>query len=92
VDIPSVETTVKYEGYLKRQQADINRRFREEHRRIPQGFVYAAVPGLSREVVQRLTEVRPETIGQATRIAGVTPAAIAVISTYVSRVARSEIS
>jgi tRNA uridine 5-carboxymethylaminomethyl modification enzyme len=92
VDIPSVETTVKYEGYLKRQQADIKRRFREEHRRIPQGFVYAAVPGLSREVVQRLTEVRPETIGQATRIAGVTPAAIAVISTYVSRVARSEIS
>jgi tRNA uridine 5-carboxymethylaminomethyl modification enzyme len=85
LDIPSVETTLKYEGYLKRQASDIQRRSRDEHRRIPREFRYAAVPGLSAEVVQRLSQIRPETIGQAMRVPGVTPAAIAVLSTYVSR-------
>ena len=90
LDIPSVETTLKYQGYLKRQESDIQRRSRDEHRRIPRAFRYAAVPGLSTEVVQRLNQVQPETIGQAMRVPGVTPAAIAVLSTYVSR--ESEIS
>ena len=85
LDIPSVETTVKYEGYLKRQQADIRRQSRDEHRRIPREFPYSTVPGLSSEVVQRLTQIQPETIGQAMRVPGVTPAAGAVLSTYVSR-------
>ena len=85
LDMPSVETTLKYEGYLKRQASDIQRRSRDEHRRIPPEFRYAAVPGLSTEVVQRLSQVRPETIGQAMRVPGVTPAAVAVLSTYVSR-------
>jgi tRNA uridine 5-carboxymethylaminomethyl modification enzyme len=85
LDIPSVETTLKYQGYLKRQESDIHRRYRDEHRRIPKDFRYAAIPGLSAEVVQRLSEIRPETIGQATRVPGVTPAAAAVLSTYVSR-------
>ncbi|HKY23251.1 MAG TPA: tRNA uridine-5-carboxymethylaminomethyl(34) synthesis enzyme MnmG [Vicinamibacterales bacterium] len=85
LDIPSVETTLKYQGYLKRQEADIIRRSRDENRRIPVHFPYAAVPGLSAEVVQRLSQVRPETLGQAMRVPGITPAAIAVLSTYVSR-------
>jgi tRNA uridine 5-carboxymethylaminomethyl modification enzyme len=85
LDVPSVETVVKYEGYLKRQESDVIRRAREEHRRIPHMFRYATVPGLSNEVVQRLSQVQPETIGQAMRIPGVTPAAIAVLSTYVAR-------
>jgi tRNA uridine 5-carboxymethylaminomethyl modification enzyme len=85
LDIPSVETTLKYQGYLKRQESEINRRSREENRRIPAQFCYAGVPGLSAEVVQRLTQVRPETIGQAMRVPGITPAAVAVLSTYVSR-------
>ncbi len=85
LDIPSVETTLKYEGYLKRQEAEIRRRSREEHRRIPEAFRYSGVPGLSAEVVHRLSQVRPQTIGQATRVPGVTPAAIAVLSTYISR-------
>jgi len=85
LDSPSVETTVKYEGYLKRQQAEIRRRSHDEHRRIPQEFRYSGVPGLSAEVVQRLSQVRPQTIGQAMRVPGVTPAAIAVLSRYVSR-------
>jgi tRNA uridine 5-carboxymethylaminomethyl modification enzyme len=85
VDVPSVETSVKYQGYLKRQEADIRRQSRDEQRRIPSEFPYSAVPGLSAEVVQRLNQVRPETIGQAGRVPGVTPAAIVVLSTYVSR-------
>jgi len=85
LDVPSLETTVKYQGYLKRQESDIRRQLRDEHRRIPRGFPYATVPGLSAEAVHRLTQVRPETIGQAGRIPGLTPAAIAVLSTYVSR-------
>jgi tRNA uridine 5-carboxymethylaminomethyl modification enzyme len=86
LDIPSVETTLKYEGYLKRQASDIQRRSRDEYRRIPLEFPYGSVPGLSTEVVQRLSKIRPETIGQAMRVPGVTPAAIAVLSTYISRV------
>jgi tRNA uridine 5-carboxymethylaminomethyl modification enzyme len=85
LDIPSVETTLKYQGYLKRQESDVQRRSRDEHRRIPREFRYAAVPGLSSEVIQRLDQIRPETIGQAMRVPGVTPAAISVLSTYVSR-------
>jgi tRNA uridine 5-carboxymethylaminomethyl modification enzyme len=85
MDVPSVETTLRYEGYLKRQESVIRRRAREENRRIPRQFRYSGVPGLSTEVVQRLSQVQPETLGQAMRVPGVTPAAIAVLSTYVSR-------
>jgi len=84
-EVASVETAVKYEGYLKRQEAAVERARRDEDRRIPRGFVYGDVPGLSREVVQRLNEVQPETIGQASRIPGVTPAAVAVVRVYVGR-------
>ena len=80
LDAASLETEVKYEGYVARQRADIARAARDEGRRIPAGFVYAGVPGLSREVVQRLSEIRPETVGQASRVSGVTPAAAAVIA------------
>jgi tRNA uridine 5-carboxymethylaminomethyl modification enzyme len=85
LDASTVETTVKYEGYLKRQELEIGRRARNEHKTIPQEFPYGSVPGLSTEVVQRLLQVRPATIGQATRIPGMTPAAIAVLATYVAR-------
>jgi tRNA uridine 5-carboxymethylaminomethyl modification enzyme len=84
-DIESVETTVKYEGYLRRQAAEIERARRERRRRIPAGFRYDGVPGLSREVVQRLSQVQPETLAQALRIPGVTPAAVAVVSAYIGR-------
>ncbi|MBV9744085.1 MAG: tRNA uridine-5-carboxymethylaminomethyl(34) synthesis enzyme MnmG, partial [Acidobacteriia bacterium] len=53
-------------------------------RRIPVGFVYASIPGLSREVTQKLERVQPETLGQAARIPGVTPAAVAVLDLYLS--------
>ena len=85
LDATSVETAVKYEGYLRREAALVARARREERRRIPEDFAFAGVPGLSREVVERLTEVRPQTLGQALRVPGVTPAAIAVVSAYVDR-------
>jgi tRNA uridine 5-carboxymethylaminomethyl modification enzyme len=87
-EIASLETAVKYEGYLKRQEAAVERARREERRRIPEGFPYMSVPGLSREAVQRLTEVQPETLGHASRIPGVTPAAVAVVGVYVDRYVR----
>jgi tRNA uridine 5-carboxymethylaminomethyl modification enzyme len=85
VDLASLETTVKYAGYLRRQEADIERARKAERRLIPRDFPFDRVPGLSREVVQRLTQVRPDTLGQALRIPGVTPAAVAVLSAHVGR-------
>src|SRR6185436_6913876 len=86
VDVASVETTVKYEGYLRRQEAEIERARKDERRRIPAEFPFDRVPGLSKEVVQRLSQVRPDTLGHALRIPGVTPAAVAVLSAYVGRI------
>ena len=85
LDIASVETTVKYDGYLKQEQARAERARRDERRRIPGDFPFARVPGLSREVVHRLSQVRPETLGQASRIPGVTPAAVAVLGVFLGR-------
>jgi tRNA uridine 5-carboxymethylaminomethyl modification enzyme len=85
IDLASVETTVKYDGYLKQEQARAERARREERRRIPCDFPFARVPGLSREVVHRLSQVRPETLGQASRIPGVTPAAVAVLGVFLGR-------
>jgi tRNA uridine 5-carboxymethylaminomethyl modification enzyme len=86
LDLISLETAVKYAGYLKQEAARAARVRREEHRRIPANFAFARVPGLSREVVQRLTQVHPETLGQASRIPGVTPAAVAVLGVYLNRI------
>jgi tRNA uridine 5-carboxymethylaminomethyl modification enzyme len=85
VDRLSVETTIKFEGYLRRQMQSVERGLRQEQRKIPPAFPYARVPGLSNEMVQRLTEIRPDTLGQAMRIPGVTPAAVAVVGAYVER-------
>ena len=85
VDLASAETDIKYEGYLRRQESEIQRGRRDERRRIPSNFPFERVPGLSREIVQRLSQVRPDTLGQALRIPGVTPAAVAVLSAYVGR-------
>jgi tRNA uridine 5-carboxymethylaminomethyl modification enzyme len=88
LDLASIETDFKYEGYLRRERASVERQRRQEGRTIPDGFEFRGVPGLSREMVQRLSEVRPVTLGQASRIPGVTPAAVAVISTHLDRLSR----
>ena len=85
VEVSSVETVVKYEGYLRRQEATVARLALDERLRIPAGFPFGDVSGLSREVVERLTAVVPETLGQAARVPGVTPAAVAVLGSYVRR-------
>jgi len=85
VDIASIETTIKYAGYLRRQESEIERARRDERRRIPVNFPFERVPGLSKEIVQRLSQIRPDTLGHALRIPGVTPAAVAVLSAYVGR-------
>jgi tRNA uridine 5-carboxymethylaminomethyl modification enzyme len=85
VDLASVETEVKYAGYLRRQASEIERARRDERRLIPSDFPFERVPGLSREIIQRLTQVRPDTLGHALRIPGVTPAAVAVLAAWVGR-------
>jgi tRNA uridine 5-carboxymethylaminomethyl modification enzyme len=84
-DFASIETTIKYAGYLRRQESEIERARKDERRRIPMNFPFERVPGLSKEIVQRLSQVRPDTLGHALRIPGVTPAAVAVLSAYVGR-------
>lgn len=87
--LTTVETEVKYEGYLVQQERQIRRLKDSERRSIPIGFGFAAVPGLSREVREKLERVRPVTLGQASRIPGVTPAAIGVLDVYLSLASRS---
>jgi len=83
IDLISVETEFKYEGYLKRQNQQVEKSKRNEGQRIPDNVDFASLPGLSVEVVERLTRVRPETLGQASRIPGVTPAAVSIILAFV---------
>jgi len=78
-----VETGFKYEGYLSQQERQIERMKRAEERRIPDWFDYGQVSGLSREVVEKLTRVRPVTLGQAARIPGITPAAVSLVNVYI---------
>jgi tRNA uridine 5-carboxymethylaminomethyl modification enzyme len=79
IDVASVETEFKYEGYLKREFQAVERQQRHETRAIPESFVFQGIPGLSRETVERLSQIRPATLGQAARIPGITPAAVALI-------------
>jgi tRNA uridine 5-carboxymethylaminomethyl modification enzyme len=84
-DLDSLEAAARLEGYIARQASENARRDKDDRCGIPEGISYALVPGLTREAVQRLTEVQPRTLGQAGRIPGVTPAAVAVIGAHVRR-------
>ena len=84
VDFTSLETFYRYEGYLRRQGESVERMKRQESRQIPADFRFDGIPGLSRESVERLSSVRPETLGQALRIPGVTAAAVALVAAHVS--------
>ena len=78
----SIETAIKYEGYLAQQERHIQRLKHAESRRIPEGFSFVGIPGLSREVIEKMERVSPATLGQAGRIPGITPAASSVINLY----------
>jgi len=82
--LATVETEAKYAGYIAQQGRQIGRLQDSERRRIPIEFEFSQIPGLSTEVKQKLERVRPETLGQASRIPGVTPAAVAVLDIYLS--------
>jgi tRNA uridine 5-carboxymethylaminomethyl modification enzyme len=82
--LATVETELKYAGYLAQQRRQVAHLEEAEGRVIPTDFIYSGIPGLSTEVRQKLERVRPETLGQAKRIPGVTPAAIAVLDVYLT--------
>jgi len=84
-----VEIQVKYEGYIHRQSHDVDNFKRLESRRIPPDFNYTSVKGFSREVLEKLQRVRPHSVGQASRIEGVTPAAISLLQVALERSRRS---
>jgi tRNA uridine 5-carboxymethylaminomethyl modification enzyme len=82
-ELKSIETEIKYAGYLQQQQRSIDRLKRAEERAIPEWFDYAQVSGLSREMNEKLSRVRPRTLGHAIRIPGVTPAAVSLINVFI---------
>jgi tRNA uridine 5-carboxymethylaminomethyl modification enzyme len=81
-----VEVAVKYDGYIRRMRQDVERFKASERVEIPDALDYAALPGLSTEIRQRLAEVRPRSLGQASRVPGVTPAAVSILSVWCRRV------
>ena len=78
----TAEISIKYEGYIKRQIAEVNRKTRLEEKKIPEDIDYQSVKGLRLEAIQKLSKVCPLTIGQASRISGVSPADISVLMIY----------
>jgi tRNA uridine 5-carboxymethylaminomethyl modification enzyme len=82
-ELKSVETEIKYEGYLLQQQRAMDRMKKSEHRSIPEWFDYGSISGLSREMQEKLARVRPRTLGHASRIPGVTPAAVSLVNVYI---------
>ncbi|MDP9038914.1 MAG: tRNA uridine-5-carboxymethylaminomethyl(34) synthesis enzyme MnmG [Acidobacteriota bacterium] len=82
-EVKTVETEIKFAGYLEQQRRSMERMKRDEGRVIPEWFDYAACSGLSREMVQTLGRVRPATLGQASRIQGVTPAAVSLVNCFI---------
>ena len=80
----------KYEGYITRQQAQVNEMLRLEGKRIPADIDYNSVYGLRLEAVEKLNKVRPENIGQASRISGVSPADVSVLIIYLEKVKNND--
>ncbi len=83
VELKSVETEIKFAGYLQQQDKAIERLKKAETKTIPDWFDYASISGLSREMKEKLTRLRPQTIGQASRLPGVTPAAVALLNVFI---------
>jgi tRNA uridine 5-carboxymethylaminomethyl modification enzyme len=82
-ELKSVETEIKYEGYLLQQQRAIDRLKKAEQRAIPDWFDYHSVSGLSHEMQETLLKIRPRTLAHASRIPGVTPAAVSLVHVYI---------
>jgi tRNA uridine 5-carboxymethylaminomethyl modification enzyme len=80
-----VEVRAKYSGYIERQQDEIDRQRKHEELPLPRDLDYGNVAGLSNEVRQRLAVARPDTLGQASRLPGITPAAVSVLLVHLKR-------
>jgi tRNA uridine 5-carboxymethylaminomethyl modification enzyme len=91
-EMKTVETEIKYSGYLDQQRRSIEKMRKAEKRSIPEWFDYSSVSGLSTEMKQTLSRVRPQTLGQASRIAGVTPAAVSLIHVYIEIQGRARVA
>ncbi len=87
-----VEIEIKYEGYIKRQESVVEQMERLEKIRIPSSLDYSSVGGLSKEVREKLDEIKPLTLGQASRISGITPAAISILMIYIKKCSKDNIS
>mgnify|MGYP000898046953 FL=1 len=83
--IEQVEIQVKYQGYIDRQNEEIDSRRDIETLKLPEDIDYSKVKGLSAEVQQKLNQHKPETVGQASRISGITPAAVALLMVHLKR-------
>jgi tRNA uridine 5-carboxymethylaminomethyl modification enzyme len=91
-ELLTVVTDFKYEGYMTAQENLTNRLQKAANRHIPATIIYSQLPGLSREMVERLDRIRPQTIGQAMRIPGLTPAALSLLTIHVELHTRPNLS
>ena len=81
----AIELIIKYDGFIKRQLADIKRMENIEKIIIPESMDFASISGLSSEIIEKLEKIRPVSLGQASRISGITPAAITLLMVYLKR-------
>ena len=80
--IAQIEYEIKYEGFIHRQQKEVEKFRHIEYIRIPEGFDFKGIPGLSKEIIEKLNRFNPPTLGAANRISGVTPSAITLLMIY----------
>lgn len=88
----SVADRLRYGGYIERQERERERMKREEARSIPDGFDFTMIPGLSREVIEKLSAIRPESVARASRISGVTPAALSLLVIHLEKARRGQLT
>ncbi len=88
-EILRIETEIKYEGYISRQSADIKRFKKVEKRHIPENLDYSKIRGISREASEKLTKIRPASLGQASRIPGLSPCDLSLLAVHIEKLARS---